>query len=97
MKKKFHKNLKTHYIEFAESILKNWKLWLTVIATLLAIIVSGIVIYDRLVVKNNMVFLEQSIDPDVLRDLREKGLDVRIEKGITITPIEPGGTPDVQD
>ncbi len=94
--KKFHKNLKTHYIEFAESILKYWKIWLTVIATLLAIIGSGIAIYDRFDPTNNMVFLEQSIDPDVLRDLREKGLDVKIEKGITITPIDPE-VPDEQN
>lgn len=75
----------------------NWKLWITMAATLLGIVGSAAALYDRLIVKNNMVFLEQSIDPDVLRDLREKGLDVKIEKGITITPIEPGGTPDVQD
>ena len=75
----------------------NWKIWVAMVAALLGIVGSGIAIYDRLVVKNNMVFLEQSIDPDVLRDLREKGLDVKIEKGITITPIEPGGESDVQD
>ena len=74
----------------------NWKTWLIVVAALLGIILSGLQIYDWFDSKNNMVFLEQTIDPDVLREYREKGLDVKIEKGITITPISPE-EPDVQD
>ena len=74
----------------------NWKKWATIIgvvATLLAIIVSGFTIWDRINEKNQGILLEQKIDPNVLKGFHEKGLEVHIEKGITIRPTNPDDEP----
>ena len=57
------------------------KLWITIIGAILAIIVSGITIYDRL--QKDDFSIEQRLDPDSMKALSE-GEEIVIEKGITI-------------
>jgi hypothetical protein len=61
--------------------------YITIIGTILGIVLSGVAIYDR-IYKNDDIFLEQRVDPAVIKKYRDQGLDVKIEKGITISPRE---------
>jgi hypothetical protein len=66
--------------------------WIAIIATIVSII-AGLIAISEYFTRQDDIFLEQRIDPDVLESYREKGLDVTIEKGITIKPLAPEGNP----
>ena len=58
---------------------------LTIIATILAIVVSGITIYKEVIQKDNSIYIKQELSPEMMDKLGsgDSG-EITIEKGITI-------------
>jgi len=56
---------------------------ITIIGAILAIVVSGITIYDRFTEDEGLT-IEQRLSPDMMKALKDGDKTIRIEKGITI-------------
>jgi len=56
---------------------------ITIIGAILAIVVSGITIYDRFTEDDGLT-IEQRLSPDMMKALKDRDKTIRIEKGITI-------------
>ena len=65
--------------------------WIAILATIVSII-AGCIAIAEYVTRKDDIFLEQRVDPDVIKKYRDQGLEIRIEKGITIEPIPEGET-----